>query len=379
MRLDAGGQNEEEPARSLDVGAKRSDAEALCSEVEDKSSVVGYLREEIVPPSLACEAAAGADRLGRRGAKGVIMHCISRVVLATALLLGITGFGEAQPLRFGVLSDVDSLPYLVADEEGLYSKAGVEVKLVRFQSPVERDAAFQAGTVDGVIGDVLGAALAVDHGFPVVIVAATDGRYLLLASPSSPAKTPADLAGVPIGGSTNTVIHYMVWRFLTDAGVTPADVKVLAVPKMPVRLEMLLGGQLAAASLPEPLATVALARGARLLADSDHLGADPGVILFNKTFAETHRSAVAGVLKAGALAGAAINADNDRYRDFLVKKAGFPEAVRNTFRFVTYWPPRLPSDAAITAIVGWMQSQGLVKTALPVEALVDRRVLAEVK
>lgn len=307
------------------------------------------------------------------------MHCISRVVLATTLILGTSGLLGAQSLRFGVLSDVDSLPYLVADDEGLFAQAGVEVKLVRFQSPVERDAAFQAGAVDGVIGDVLGAALAVDHGFPVVIVAATDGRYLLLASPQSTARTPADLAGVPIGGSTNTVIHYMVWRFLTDAGVAPADVKVLAVPKMPVRLEMLLGGQLAAASLPEPLATVALARGARLLADSDRLGADPGVILFTKGFAETHRAAVAGLLKAGAGAGAAINADNDRYRDFLVKKAGFPEVVRSTFRFVTYRPSRLPSDQALTTILTWMVNQGLVKTAPAVEALVDRRVLAEVK
>jgi NitT/TauT family transport system substrate-binding protein len=77
------------------------------------------------------------------------------VLLAAAALPAV-----AEPLKFGVLSDVDSLPYLVARDEGLYQANGVDVKLVSFTSPVERDAAFQAGAVDGVIGDVLGATLA---------------------------------------------------------------------------------------------------------------------------------------------------------------------------------------------------------------------------
>jgi len=281
-----------------------------------------------------------------------------------AVLILIATTATATPLRFGVLSDVDSLPYLVAQDEGLFAKAGLEVKLVRFQSPVERDAAFQAGAVDGIVGDILGAALAVDHGFPVAIAAATDGRYLLLAGPTSSVQSTKDLAGVPIGGSTNTVIHYLVDRFLTGAGVASTQVKLLAVPKMPVRLEMLLGGQLAAASLAEPLATVAQGRGARILASSEELNADPGVVLFTRAMLTEKGEDVAAFLSVGAEAGTRINADNDHYRPFLAQSMGFPEDAAQSFRFVTYRPTRLPSDAAIEAILDWMKAKGLVSAAL---------------
>lgn len=303
------------------------------------------------------------------------MKFFRNAVLTATLGLSALGLG-AEPLRFGVLSDVDSLPFLVARDEGLYTAAGLEVKLVPFQSPVERDAAFQAGAVDGVIGDVLGAALAVQNGFPVAIAAATDGRYALLVGPEAKNLTVRGLAGTPVAGSSNTVIHYLVHRFLTEAGVPPAEVKLLAVPKMPVRLEMVLGGQVSAAGLPEPMATVAVARGARVLADSDSLGADPGAVLFTRAFLDTRSADAAAFLKAAATAGARINADNGKYRPYLTEKAGFPAEAAQTFRFVAYRPVRLPSDAAVNAITGWMVAQGLLKTQPAVDALVDRRAAA---
>lgn len=302
--------------------------------------------------------------------KRLITAAVAVVCLASA---------TAAPLKFGVLSDVDSLPYLVARDEGLYAAGGVDVILVPFQSPVERDAALQAGAVDGVIGDVLGAALAVQNGFPLAIAAATDGRYLLLASPSSKAKSPADLAGVPVAGSTNTVIHYLVDRFLSGAGVAPADVKLLAVPKMPVRLEMLASGQVAAAGLPEPMATVARLRGARVLATSDGLGADPGVVLFTRAALEGRLAEVVGLLKAGAEAGRRINASPDRYRSYLVEKAGFPADTAQSFVFVPYLPPRVPTAAAVDSITGWMQTKGLLKAPLEASDLVDPRAIQALK
>lgn len=298
-----------------------------------------------------------------------------RPATAILALLVLSTSAWAVPLRFGVLNDVDSLPYLVAADEGLFAAAGVDVTLVPFQSPVERDAAFQAGAVDGIIGDVLGAALAVNNGFEVRIVAATDGRYLLLGTPGTSATKASDLAGVQIGGSSNTVIHYMIDRFLTDAGVKAADVKLMAVPRMPLRLEMLLTGTLPAASLPEPLATVAIGRGARLIATSDAMGADPGAVIFTKAALDTRTGEIAAFLRAGQTASARINAAPDSYRPFLARKMNFPEEAVGTFRFVTYLPLRLPAEAAVTAIVDWMRAKGLVKAELQAAALIDRRAV----
>ena len=51
---------------------------------------------------------------------------------------------------------------------------------------------------------------------------------------------------------------------------------------MPVRLEMLLAGQTAAAGMPEPFLTTARVRGARLLASTDDYGLGVGVLVFSR-------------------------------------------------------------------------------------------------
>jgi len=101
-----------------------------------------------------------------------------------------------------------------------------------------------------------------------------------------------------------------------------------------------------------------------VLASSDELGEDPGVLFFQKAYVAAHPVAVKAFLAAGAKAGAAINADNDRYRQFLVDQVGLPAAVKADFRFVTYRAPRLASEASFRSIWSWMTDKGLL-TAPP--------------
>jgi NitT/TauT family transport system substrate-binding protein len=299
-----------------------------------------------------------------------------RLTAVTLLAAMLTVTSGAETLRFGVLPAIDAVPYLVAQSEGLFAAAGLDVKIVSFKSPIERDTAFQAGAVDGTIGDVPSSTLAASKGFGVSIVAATEGRYLLLVSPKSNVRSLKELAGVPIGGSTNSVIHFTIDRLLTKAGVAAADIKVMAVPSMPVRLEMLVGGQLAAACLPEPLATAAVNQGARILGSSEDLGEDPGVLFFSKSYVAEHPASVKAFLAAGAQAGAAINADNDRYRQFLVDQVGLPESIRTAFRFVNYRAPRVASEASFSTIWTWMKGRGLIVDLPAPASLIDRQFTA---
>ncbi|GHV05698.1 hypothetical protein FACS189485_13080 [Spirochaetia bacterium] len=65
---------------------------------------------------------------------------------------------NAEPLRVGIMPDADSLPFMVARDEGFFIAEGVNVELVNFQNPQERDAAIQAGRLDASISDLLAAA-----------------------------------------------------------------------------------------------------------------------------------------------------------------------------------------------------------------------------
>lgn len=279
----------------------------------------------------------------------------------------------AAPLKVGVLPDADSLPLLVARDEGYFAKAGADVSLVAFKTAVERDAALQAGAIDGAVSDLLALVLSNQGGFAVRATSLTDGRYGLVAAPSSRIASIADLGGVAVGISTNTVIQYAAESMEARAGVSKDKIRGLAVPKIQVRMELLLSGQLEAACLPEPLLSVACAKGARLLSASDDSGLGAGVIVFSKAALDSKLADIAAFYRGYAAAAAAIDAKSDSYRGYLVDKAGFPAEARDSFRFVVYRAPRLPSAEAVGEVVAWLKA----KAVLPADAKVDAASLLD--
>lgn len=302
-------------------------------------------------------------------------HAIATAI-AVFLAASFSAFGQSAPiLKVGILPDADSLPFLVAESENLFAAEGARVQLVRFQNPVERDAAFQAGAVDGIIGDTLAAALATQGGFPVRITSLTDGRYGIVATPGG-AKTLAELAGKPIGISSNTIIHYAVDSFMTQAGVSADRINVMPVPRMPVRLEMMLAGQTAAAGLPEPLLTTAQLRGATLLVSSDDRGLGAGVLMFAARAADTMQPQIAAMYRAYWNAARRLNASPDRYRPILSAQAGFSGEAAAAWKFVVYQKPRLPGIDDMQRAFSWMRGKGLLKIDIDPASLLDPRPIA---
>ena len=297
-------------------------------------------------------------------------------VAVLLLFVGLSVIGaqtsSTATLKVGIFADADSLPLMLCETDGLFTAEGLNIELLRFQSAVERDSAFQAGAVDGVISDILAVILAAQAGFPVKITSLTDGRYGIVAAPSSTAKSLADLAGKPIGISSNTVIHYMVDSFMTGAGVPGPEVNLMPVPKMPVRLEMLLAGQIAAAGMPEPFLTTARVRGARLLAATDDFGFGAGVLVFSQNAVSSKPGEIAKFYKAYWEAAQRINASPNAYRTLLVKKAGFTDEAAKAFVFVVYKKPRLPAMDDMAKAAAWLGSKGLLKTAVDLPGLFDK-------
>jgi NitT/TauT family transport system substrate-binding protein len=145
---------------------------------------------------------------------------------------------------------------------------------------------------------------------------------------------------------------------------------------MPLRLEMVLTGQIDAVGLPEPLLTAAVERGGILMATTDTTGIDAGVLLFSKRVLDSRLAEVTRFYRAYYRAAQGINANPRVYRDYLVEKAAFPPEVRNAYRIVTYRKPVLPAPAQIDRALAWLKSRKLLEANLRAEDLVDRRIIA---
>jgi len=283
---------------------------------------------------------------------------------------------SAEPLRVGIMPDADSLPFMVARDEGLFDRAGVKVELINFSNPQERDAALQAGRLDGSISDLLAAAFFAAGGFDFKVTSLTDGRYGIISSPQSGIRTLQGLRQKRIGLSINTIIQYTVDAQLEAAGVSMTEYEAVAVPRMPLRLEMVVEGQIEAASLPEPLLTAAVSQGAFLLSTTDTTGIDAGVMLFSKKVLDTRLAEVRAFYQAYYHACQNINANPEAYRNYLVEKAGFPLAVKNDYRFLTYRKPVLPELYQIRKVLDWLRARKLLDADIKPEDLIDPRAIS---
>ncbi|PKL14567.1 MAG: ABC transporter substrate-binding protein [Spirochaetae bacterium HGW-Spirochaetae-8] len=304
-----------------------------------------------------------------------ILVLLGMLILVGQGLLWAAAVSEARPIRIGIMPDVDSLPFLLAQEERLFTEHDVQVQLVPFQSPVERDAAFQAGQLDGFVGDTLGAVFLEQSGFDIAITSITNGRYGLVASPKGTITSLGQLGGVAIAVSSNTIIEFIAYSLVVAAGVPSKDFTLVAIPKIPVRMEVLLNGQAQAACLPEPFYTLAVANGARAHGDSTALSDAPGIMIFSASVVKARQADLKKVYGAYWEAAQKINSQPEAYRDFLVLKGGFPQTIRDLFQFVTYTKPQVPNPAQVAHVVDWLQTRGLLKKQIAYDDLVDGSIV----
>ena len=62
---------------------------------------------------------------------------------------------ESAQIRFGVLPVLQALPLFVAQDKGMFEKAGVKVDLIPFNTAAEKDIALTSGSIDGCFGDLV--------------------------------------------------------------------------------------------------------------------------------------------------------------------------------------------------------------------------------
>ncbi|MCK8115444.1 ABC transporter substrate-binding protein [Anaerosoma tenue] len=327
---------------------------------------------------------------------GSITRCFLVAMMAALLLLvgcaaqddtpaapadgGSEGVAPAA-IVIGTLATQDSLPLWVAEEREHFASEGLDVEIVTFQSAQECQAAFTAGTVDALMTDLIVAAKLHAAGTPVIIPTVmlgadtAQGRFAIVAAPGSDAETIADLQGTAVGTAAGTITEYVLDRLMQDAGVDPDDVVKEEVPKMPVRYQLLMSGQLAAASLPEPFVSLAEQSGARVVSGGDDTAASANlsqsVLVVSAEYARTEAGAasVTALLSAWDAAVSDINDAPDDYRSTLIDKAGLPEALAETYQ-VSGYPLAAPPDATqVQAVLDWMDERGYLTSEVTVSDL----------
>jgi NitT/TauT family transport system substrate-binding protein len=283
---------------------------------------------------------------------------------------------ESQTLKIGVMPDVDSIPLIIAQHEGYFEKEGIHVELEHFKSAIDRDTALQTGNLDGAISDMLAVVFFNDNGFDVKITSKTDGSFKLIAGKNSAISSVEEVIGKNIGISRNTIIEYLTDRILTSSNIPVNSIEKVAIPKIPTRLEMLKNEKLDLATLPEPLASIAIASGGIMLSGSDTLNINPGVMIFTQDSINLKEKEIQGFYNAYNKATTYLQTENmESYMDVLIKEAGFPPVVKDTLILPNYSKSHMPSKNELVDVLKWLKSKDLTENDYSFDALSDSKFI----
>jgi NitT/TauT family transport system substrate-binding protein len=262
-------------------------------------------------------------------------------------------------LRIGMLPAENHIPFIIASEHGFDKEHGVDLQIIPFSSPRERDAALSAGELDGVSTDLIAVAISQQAGVDLRPVSSTYGNFVLMAQDES-IQSPADLKGKNIILARNAGPEYAVAMILQSAGLTLEDVNLLEIPQVPARLELLQNGQADAAILPEPFGTIATAQGLHEVSSTRTLGLNPFSLAFKADVVENNPQAIRGLLAAYNQAVDYLHANEKAdFIDYFITSVGYPENLRDQIVVPNFTHIQQVKDSDFHSVFNWARENGL--------------------
>ena len=273
-------------------------------------------------------------------------------------------------IRFGTLPVIQALPLFVASEKGYFAEQGINVELIPFNSALEKDVALTAEEISGYFGDMMTPMVLNANGIPVRMLAtifnpAKDQRtFAILKAPNSPNRTLKELNDAGIAGSSNTIIEYITQKILSFHGIQMEKLNMIETKNIPIRLQMLLSGQVQSAALPEPLVSLAELKGAGVVADDAGKGISPTILAFRMEFLKGHPAQTKRFLAAINKAVSFINQNPNEARPVMNRYCRIPEPLQRDFTVPTFPKLAAPAYNQVMDVYGWLKKKGIIKTEM---------------
>lgn len=279
-------------------------------------------------------------------------------------------------MKIGVLPLVSALPIFVAEEKGYFAEENLNVELIFFNSALEQDAALQAGEIDGYFNDPINAITMINGGVYMSIInspyiADKENRmFAIMVSPISEIESVEGLKGIEVGISYATNIEYMQDKILGYYGFTQDEIANQEIKQIPVRMQLLLSGELEAALLPETLVSLAELQGARVIADDTVLEFSETIIAIDNSLMERDSTLKGRFLNACEKAAINVNTDPASCNDILFASCNVPEPLRGKYQIPRFAENYVPTEAEIDEIQQWLVQKGVMDEKMPYEKIV---------
>ncbi|MCX7323033.1 MAG: ABC transporter substrate-binding protein [Hyphomicrobiales bacterium] len=305
------------------------------------------------------------------------------------------------PVRVGVIPVIGAAPVFVAEGEGYFRTASLDLAFTTFESGPNMIQALASGTIDIYVAGVAPLGVARSRGIDVKVVASTaTGENVFVATPRlaqhfaagvppaeafkryrSASGKPARLATQPPGSVPNTTLQYWLWEQIK---ADKADVEIVAMG-IDATQQAVLADAVEGATVREPALTIIQRRnpGIRLIAEGDALfPGQPGtVVAVSGAFLAGREAAVQAIVNGLVRAADLIEKDVARATPHVVERLGkgivepdiIAAALKSPAAKFVIDPRRIIGPAK--AMQTYQVKLGTLKEEVPLDALFDKRFI----
>ncbi|MDO4936717.1 MAG: ABC transporter substrate-binding protein [Sutterellaceae bacterium] len=321
-------------------------------------------------------------------AKRRLFAAAAGLLVAGSILSSPAANAAAEQAQIAVLPAIDAAVLYAAENDGLFEKEGINVKIVPFKSALELTAAMRAGRIAGHYSNLMTTVTQRVNGIDSAVVVTTwhtspkDRAFGLALSPAT-AKKIANLdelkkaQGVTTARSSGTITDRMLDVLIENEKVADTVLKPVEVSQIPIRLQMLNASRLDSALFYEPLLTLIEKKGGRVVWDDRGLDKPLSMVALRKEYLKPEF--VLPFRRALAEAARRIDADPEKYRPLIAKKGLLPPDIAQTYvlpKFSGFATedglPPLPTRDDVKEAVDWLVQNGLIKKTPELDAVVYR-------
>lgn len=284
-----------------------------------------------------------------------------------------------------------NLPWLVAQDEGLFAAEGIEVSFLRGRErdpnlapetdphavdPFWRHGVFEEGDAQCFQACEWGQirrsydSFTGGRGGRVVMQRPAIASHAIFVRPDSPVEEPMDLRNRAIAVNFHAGSHYLTLQVL-EGFMAREEIKTVHLGQGQARYQAMLDGKVDACTLMEPYITLALKQGCKLIVEGFARGLEV-------TSPDMDDETLAGIYRALGAAVVRIRADRRKYVRYLIADlpAGLGPLEPEDFDLwrMRYIEPRPYPREDFERTRDWMVSWNLIPADASFETLVDGRI-----
>ncbi len=301
-----------------------------------------------------------------------------KIVLYSTLIFISLPFGchTTALLKVGTLPVIDSLPLRLAQHKPIFSENHLVVETVYFESPSDLRAALMAGKVDAVITDLIGVLLLNDQQERVKVVrvalrtSSSRPMFAIMTAPHHHINTVRGLENARIAISREASDKYVAEKLLRAAGVNSwIETEVNSAQ---TGLEMLQRGEVTSALMSEPLISIALGFGARVVLDDRRLLLGQTVIAFNEHIVNRKPAIIRRFLRAYEQSVRELNVRPNQYRFLVMELVRAPSEVSASLPIPLFpFPGEVPTESDVESVNTWLLAKKVVLRPVPYRRAVN--------